>query len=148
MQTAALWPRLRTVPQNWGRVSLTSKFSNIFKCFGRFGCFECFWAFSHACIRFLAFSSGLERFRALDLDSEIHEETRLIFCPTFCAATFCMSDPCHFIFSTKFGRRDLRRSLSGARFAAQDYFDVHFAVARPNLRQISEKTKFPIRNFR
>ena len=46
------------------------------------------------------------------------------------------------MFSTKFGRRDLRRSLSGAKFDAQDDFDVHFAVARPNPRQISKKRNF------
>ena len=46
------------------------------------------------------------------------------------------------MFSTKFGRRDLRRSLSGAKFDAQNDFDVHFAVARPNPRQIDEKQNF------
>ena len=46
------------------------------------------------------------------------------------------------MFSTKLGRRDLRRSLSGAKFDAQDDFHVHFAVARPNPRQINEKQKF------
>ena len=46
------------------------------------------------------------------------------------------------MFSTKFGRRDLRRSLSGAKIDAQDDLDVHFAVARPNPRQTDEKQNF------
>ena len=38
-----------------------------------------------------------------------------------------------------FGRTDLRISLSGAKFDAEADFDVHFAAARPNPRQISDK---------
>ena len=41
-----------------------------------------------------------------------------------------------------FGRTDLRISLSGAKFDAEADFDVHFAAARPNPRQISEKRNF------
>ena len=41
-----------------------------------------------------------------------------------------------------FGRTDLRISLSGAKFDAEADFDVRFAAARPNPRQISEKQNF------
>ena len=41
-----------------------------------------------------------------------------------------------------FGRSDLRISLSRAKFDAEADFDVHFAAARPNPRQISEKQNF------
>ena len=41
-----------------------------------------------------------------------------------------------------FGRTDLRISLSGAKFDAEADFDVRFAAARPNPRQISEKRNF------
>ena len=41
-----------------------------------------------------------------------------------------------------FGRTDLRISLSGAKFDAEADFDVRFAAAPPNPRQISEKQNF------
>ena len=41
-----------------------------------------------------------------------------------------------------FGRTDLRISLSGAKFDPEADFDVRFAVARQNPRQISKKRNF------
>ena len=41
-----------------------------------------------------------------------------------------------------FGRTDLRISLSGAKFDPEADFDVRFAVARQNSRQISKKRNF------
>ena len=41
-----------------------------------------------------------------------------------------------------FGRTDLRISLSGAKFDPEADFDVRFAVARQNPRQISKKQNF------
>ena len=43
---------------------------------------------------------------------------------------------------TIFGRTDLRISLSGAKFDPEADFDVRFAVARQNPRQIGKKRKF------
>ena len=43
---------------------------------------------------------------------------------------------------TIFGRTDLRISLSGTKFDAEADFDVRFAAARPNPRQISETQNF------
>ena len=40
-----------------------------------------------------------------------------------------------------FGRTDLRISLSGAKFDPEPDFDVRFAVARQNPRQIGKKQK-------
>ena len=40
------------------------------------------------------------------------------------------------------GRTDLRINLSGAKFDAEADFDVRFAEACPNPRQISEKRNF------
>ena len=40
-----------------------------------------------------------------------------------------------------FGRTDLRISLSGAKFDPEADFDVRFAVARQNPRQIGKKNK-------
>ena len=48
---------------------------------------------------------------------------------------------------TFFGRTDLRISLSRAKFDVEVDFDVCFAVARQNRRQISEKQKFCSENF-
>ena len=39
--------------------------------------------------------------------------------------------------STEFGRRDLRRSPSGANFDAQEDFDICFTVARPNRQTLN-----------
>ena len=50
-------------------------------------------------------------------------------------------------FLTIFGRTDLRISLSGAKFDPEADFDVRFAVARQNPRQISKKKIISIRNF-
>ena len=47
-----------------------------------------------------------------------------------------------FVFSTIFGRTDLRISLSKAKFDPEPDFDVRFAVARQNPRQISKKRNF------
>ena len=44
-----------------------------------------------------------------------------------------------FVFLTIFGRTDLRISLSKAKFDPEADFDVRFAVARQNPRQISKK---------
>ena len=41
-----------------------------------------------------------------------------------------------------FGRTDLRISLSGAKFDPEADFDVRFAVARQNPRQIGKKQNF------
>ena len=46
-----------------------------------------------------------------------------------------------------FGRTDLRISLSGAKFDAEADFDVRFAAARPNPRQISKKQTNSWENF-
>ena len=46
-----------------------------------------------------------------------------------------------------FGRTDLRISLSGAKFDANEDFDVRSAMAPPKLRQISEKTNFRSKIF-
>ena len=46
-----------------------------------------------------------------------------------------------------FGRTDLRISLSGANFDAEVDFDVRFAAARPNPRQISEKQNSRFADF-
>ena len=45
-------------------------------------------------------------------------------------------------FLTIFGRTDLSISLSGAKFDPEADFDVRFAVARQNPRQIGKKQKF------
>ena len=45
-------------------------------------------------------------------------------------------------FLTIFGRTDLSISLSGAKFDPEADFDVRFAVARQNPRQIGKKRKF------
>ena len=50
-----------------------------------------------------------------------------------------ISAAANIIFSMKFGRRDLRRSLSGAELDAQDDFDVSFAAALQKPRQIIKK---------
>ena len=50
--------------------------------------------------------------------------------------------PDHRPFLTIFGRTDLRISLSGAKFDPEADFDVRFAVARQNPRQIAKKQKF------
>ena len=46
------------------------------------------------------------------------------------------------LFLAIFGRTDLRISLSGAKFDPEADFDVRFAVARQNPRQISKKQNF------
>ena len=46
-----------------------------------------------------------------------------------------------FVFLTIFGRTDLRISLSKAKFDPEADFDVRFAVARQNPRQISKTLK-------
>ena len=51
------------------------------------------------------------------------------------------------IFLTIFGCTDLRISLSGAKFDPEADFDVHFAVACQNPRQIGRKQKFPSEIF-
>ena len=45
------------------------------------------------------------------------------------------------------GRTDLRISRSRATFDTQADFDVRFAAARPNLRQISEKQNLRFEMF-
>ena len=46
-----------------------------------------------------------------------------------------------------FGRTDLSRSLSRAKFDAEADFEVHLAVARQNSHQIDEKLNFRSKNF-
>ena len=46
------------------------------------------------------------------------------------------------------GRTDLRISLSGAKFDPEADFDVRFAVARQNSRQVGKKPKNVVRIFR
>ena len=46
-----------------------------------------------------------------------------------------------------FVRTDLRISLSGAKFDPEADFDVRFAVARQNPRQICKKRNFSSENF-
>ena len=50
-------------------------------------------------------------------------------------------------FVTIFGRTDLRISLSGAKFDPEADFDVRFAIARQNQRQIRKKQSFPPKVF-
>ena len=52
-----------------------------------------------------------------------------------------------FVFFTIFGRTDLRISLSKAKFDPEADFDVRFAVARQNPRQIGKKQNFPSEFF-
>ena len=46
-----------------------------------------------------------------------------------------------------FGRTDLRKGVSGAKFDAESDFEVHLAVAPQKPSQNSEKTIFRSENF-
>ena len=46
-----------------------------------------------------------------------------------------------------FGRTDLRKGVSGAKFDAESDFEVHLAVAPQKPSQNSEKTIFRFENF-
>ena len=70
----------------------------------------------------------------------------LMQCHCFKSQSFKIAPPplaaATIIFLTIFGRTDLRISLSGAKFDPEADFDVRFAVARQNPRQISKKRNF------
>ena len=54
---------------------------------------------------------------------------------------------CKIVYVMILGRTDLKISLSWAKFDAEADFDVRFAVARQNPRQIGKKAKIFVRNF-